>query len=618
MRRTHRAAVALLAMATAAGALVTGGAAAGQEQTTFTVGVLQDLDSFNVTVGALVSDYESWNVHYPTLTDKAAEDFAVEPGLAESWEASDDGQTFTYTLREGLEWSDGTPLTAEDVAYTVNRSRDEEWTNHASTVANLEATAIDDRTVEIASSVPDPKLPVMDVYIVPKHVYEKISADDLPSHDALDDPGGGPFVMKEWKNGEFWRMEANDSFWGGRPKFDELVFRVFTNADALVAALKQGEIDASGDVPTGQYDQIQEEPGVTTVRGNQGGFNELAMNAGDGLGDGHPALQDVKVRQAIAHAVDKETLVDRVLNGLGTPSVSISPGASAEWDLDLPADEQFEFDLDKANQLLDDAGYADTDGDGVREMPDGTNPLRFRFKSRSESETAAPTTEFITGWLDEIGIATEVEVVSDTQLTPIIAKGEYEMFVWGWVPFVDPDPMLSYFRCDEISPDPEAPGYNDANWCNEEYDRLYTEQNQELDPEKRQEIVQEMLKLFYDEASYVVLFKYDDINAFRSDRWTDVVCQPTDTGPFIFTNTSPIYTSLAPVAEGETGAADCGDRVQAASASDSASGEAASGGDDDSGSNTGLIVGLALGAVALIGGGLIFARSRSKTADERE
>ena len=131
--------------------------AAQEAPVTLTVGLLQDLDSPNVTAGYLVSSYEVWNLQYATLTDKAAADFATEPGLAESWKASDDGLTYTYTLRDGLLWSDGTPLTAEDVAWTVNTSRDQGWMNHSSITANLTATAVDARTVKITSSVPDPK-----------------------------------------------------------------------------------------------------------------------------------------------------------------------------------------------------------------------------------------------------------------------------------------------------------------------------------------------------------------------------------------------------------------------------------------------------------------------------
>src|SRR5690606_10468043 len=156
--------------------------------------LMQNLSSPNVTAGYLVSDYELWNLQYGGLTDK---DAALEtvPGLAESWEASDDGLTYTYTLREGLLWSDRTPLTADDVAWTINTSRDEEWFNHYSTTANLDAVVIDDRTVEVTSSVPDPKLPAFDVYILPRHVWEAQAGDDISTYEALDGVGSGPFTL---------------------------------------------------------------------------------------------------------------------------------------------------------------------------------------------------------------------------------------------------------------------------------------------------------------------------------------------------------------------------------------------------------------------------------------
>ena len=159
--------------------------AAAQDEVTLTVGLVQDMSSPNVTVGYLVPEFDVWNLQYATLTDKSAEDFSTIPGLAESWEGSDDGLTYTYKLRDGLKWSDGEPLTADDIAYTINRSRDEQWANHFSTTGNLDATAIDARTVKITSSVPDPKLPTMDVYIVPKHIYESIDAEALLEYLSL-------------------------------------------------------------------------------------------------------------------------------------------------------------------------------------------------------------------------------------------------------------------------------------------------------------------------------------------------------------------------------------------------------------------------------------------------
>ena len=99
----------------------------------------------------------------------------------------------------------------------------------------------------------------------------------------------------------------------------------------------------------------------------------------------------------------------------------------------------------------------------------------------------------------------------DTQLTDVIASGEYDLFSWGWTPFVDPDPMLSYFTCDQVTTDVESVGYNDANWCDEQYDALYEQQKVELDRDERIEIVHEMLRLFYDESTYVVLFEDADL-----------------------------------------------------------------------------------------------------------
>jgi peptide/nickel transport system substrate-binding protein len=120
------------------------------------------------------------------------------------------------------------------------------------------------------------------------------------------------------------------------------------------------------------------------------------------------------------------------------------------------------------------------------------------------------------------------------------------MFTWGWTPYVDPDPMLSYFTTAEVTTDPGSPLANDANWCNAEYDELYLAQKQELDPAKRREMVQRMLRIFYDEAAYVVLFKYDDLMAIRADRWSgfEEARQPAKSGPALFNNTSPAYVML--------------------------------------------------------------------------
>ena len=174
----------------------------------------QGIDTMNPLRGVTVAAYEAWNLIYPTLTDKAAADFSVTPGLAESWEGSADGKTWTYTLRPDMKWSDGQPLTAEDVAYTVNRSREEAWLNHSAVTGNLTAKATSPTTVEITSKVVDPKLPIMDVYIVPKHIYEQYDKGELIKWNGQTDVGGGAFTLAEFKKGQFARFDANPNFWG--------------------------------------------------------------------------------------------------------------------------------------------------------------------------------------------------------------------------------------------------------------------------------------------------------------------------------------------------------------------------------------------------------------------
>ena len=255
-------------------------------------------------------------------------------------------------------WSDGEPLTADDIAFTINTSRDQEWFNHSSITANLDATVVDERTVKITSSVPDPKLPIMDVYILPEHIWGELTADDITTYDALDGVGSGPFTLQEWKSGQSWTMVANPNYWQGEPAIDQVIFRVFTNADAMVAALQKGEIDAAHSVPSSSFESLGETEDIEAVFGSQGGFTELAMNGmAGGIGDGHPALLDLDVRHAIHRAIDKDVLFDRVILGLGDEGrhdVGVArPGVAAR---DPRVAEQYTYDPAAANKLLDDGG----------------------------------------------------------------------------------------------------------------------------------------------------------------------------------------------------------------------------------------------------------------------
>ena len=201
---------------------------------------------------------------------------------------------------------------------------------------------------------------------------------------------------------------------------------------------------------------------------------------------------------------------------------------------ELTDDERFEFDLEKAKSLLDEAGYEDTDGDGVREMPGGGQPLRFRYAVRSESPPSQPKAEFLTGWLKEIGIATTQKVYDDGQLTEVIGKGDYDLFVWGWTPFVDPDPMLVLLHVRPGRSDPDDPTnyYNDANFCDQEYDKLYEQQKVELDPGRSAwTSCTRCSPAWASSGVYNALYTYPDLQAYRTDKFEGFVRQPAEHRP---------------------------------------------------------------------------------------
>jgi peptide/nickel transport system substrate-binding protein len=228
-------------------------------------------------------------------------------------------------------------------------------------------------------------------------------------------------------------------------------------------------------------------------------------------------------------------------------------------------------------------------------MPGGGRPLRFRYAVRSEGVTGAATAEFFSGWMEQIGIDITQKVYDDSRLTLVIGQGDYDIFSWGWTPFVDPDPMLSYFTCAQVADDPENPTdyYNDASWCDPEYDRLYQQQKVELDQERRVELVHQMLTRFHDAAVYNVLYAYPDTQAYRKGRFTGFVRQPAETGPVIYSNSSPSYARLRSVSAASGGAS------------------------GDGGGGSGALIAVAVAGVALVAGGALLA-ARRRTADERE
>jgi len=295
----------------------------------------------------------------------------------------------------------------------------------------------------------------------------------------------------------------------------------------------------------------------------------------------------------------------------------MSPSADPKWLAEIPEEDRLDYDPDLANQILDDAGYLDTDDDGVREMPDGTNPIIIRHAVNTDSDLAGPIGDLMVGWMADIGIGVQLESYDQDALFGVIVDGTYDTFYWGWVPFVDPDPMLSYFTEAEIG------NYNDANWFDPQYDELYAQQNQELDEATRIDLVHQMLTIFHDSAVYIPMWLSPDLQAYRTDTFEGWVQQPADVGPIFFSNSSPSYVLLHPV--GAAGPTDTsaptdtstpGDTTVTTTSGETPGSTVAAGEEDDGGDGTNWLLIGGIAVVVVAGGALLL--SRRKSEDERE
>lgn len=531
---------------------------AERSKTSFVIGMKQDIDSLNPYVGVVSAAYETYQLMYDYLIGTSDKDFSPVPNLAERWETSTDGKTWTYHLRKGVKFSDGTELTSKDVAYSFQRAKDDETANsqYGSYVDNIsKITAPDAYTVVMETAQPSPIMLRLVVPILPEHIWSKIDTKAVANFANDANPvGSGPFRLVEAKKGQFYRFAANKDYYLGAAKIDELVLRIFTDDEALSQAVQTGEIDMAQDLPAAVFEPLMGKDGITVNDAKYYGFSELGYNLGAAttddkpIGDGHPALKDKQVRLAIDHAIDRKTLVSKVLRDHGTAATGVIPPIYADFHWNPGAAERA-FDLAKANSILDAAGYA-KGADGIRAK--GGKALKLRMFARSESESSQKDAEYIRDWLSEIGIAVTVSVMSEDNLTDVLGKGEYDMFHWGWVVEPDPDFQLSVMTCGQRSTQEDgeiSAGWSDSFYCDADYDALYAKQQTIIDRAARAEAVKQAQAKLYDDVAYSMLYYYNQADVYRSDRFTGFVAQPTQGGILALQYGTYSYRNIEPVTE---------------------------------------------------------------------
>ena len=589
-------------------------AAADQgDEGTFTVAYLQDVDSFNPFLGIVAESFEMWSLMYDSLTGYTLADMQPDASLATDWTSSDDGLTWTYTMRDDATWSDGEPLTSADVAYTYGRILDggperSTWGSYLKGVTDV-ATP-DDTTVELTFDKPSSSMPLLPIPVIPEHVWSDVSEVAVKSYS--NEPDGGPVVgsgpfrlVEGTAGGSTYRFEANPDYWGGAPHIDEIIFRVFKAEDPAIQALIKGEVDFVEGISALQVQSLEGQDNIEAINGDSPGFDEIAFNtgsidtkSGDPIGDPNPAVLDPAFRYALNFAIDRDQIISTAYQGGGQPGSTIIPPAYGGFRWEPPAEDAPAFDLEKAGRLLDEAGYA-LGGDGVRTMPDGSPIAELRLFSRSDSQTSQDVMEFFAEWLDELGIPSDLRTVESNNLTKIILDGEFDAFEWGW--YVEPDPtsMLSYMTCDQLG------GWSDSWYCDEDYDALFEQQQVELDRATREEQVQQMQEMLYYDAPYLVTAYSSIGEAWRTDRFACMRPQPDPGGIYLLQYGVYNYENMRPASEADACAGEEG-VTQASSPT------------ADDGVGTGVVVGGGLVLLLLLGAGGVVAMRRRGTVGDRE
>ena len=543
-------AVAIAVIASLAPSLAIAQTPAPADDLVLRVGVVSDLITDNPWAVSAGSDWSVVTVQYDMMLKFAPEDLSPAPSLATGCEPNDDSTEWTCTLREGLRWSDGSALTSRDIAFTYRFVIDNKIPQYKSYFPfDPTFETPDDRTLIWKAEEPTfaPDMPPW-VYIVPQAVWAPYDGEGLRAIRAVENTpsiGSGPFTLTEWSPGQGWTMERNPYYWGEEPEVDRIEYRLYSNQEAMIQALRNGEIDFADGLRPSLIASVEGIENVTVQRVVSDWWLNLAFNFG-GQGpdaDPLPALRDITVREAVAMAIDKQAIADKVYQGTATPGDTIIRPASAFWHLDIPAEEEFAYDPEAANAMLDQAGYADTDGDGVREDPETGDPLELLIPASQDTTGAVESGELIVGYLDQIGIAVELRPVSDAKMNDYWGAGNFDAYIWYWSGDPDPNYQLFVFTSEQCG------AWSDGCWQDPEFDALYEEQRSVFDRDARQEVVFEAQRRAYEQIPSVVLAYPGWLQAYRSDRFTGWVPAPGAGGYLLPGYNYDSLVELQPVSE---------------------------------------------------------------------
>ena len=518
------------------------------------IGTTDTPDSFSVFTSLEPVSWEVMSLTYDFLFGLGSDmkptlDLATEFPTVQNGGISNDGKVWTIHMRSGVKWSDGQPLTADDVAWNFNfniRNKTKEYYGMMSHV--LRAEVVDPTTVRLICAQPQADLEDSYIPILPKHIWSKIPVQEIVTSFANDPPivGSGPFKVVDWKTSSYVHLVRNPLYWGKPPAVTDIYFETYQDVDSMTADLKSGAIDAAFGIPAAQFAGLKSDPDIQGVAFNLLTWDYLSLNCYTGKSTGNPVLRDPAFRKALNYAVDLQKICRIAYGGRAQPGTTILPPdtwTDPDFHWQPPEDQVYAFDLAKARQLLTAAGYPLRDG--VRLNKQG-KPISLRLWASTDSSPEQQAAKMIAGWLQRLGLKISLQIMDSGTLSSHIYNysgktydPDFDMYVWSWAGFGDPGQTMSAMTTQMIGL------ANEPGWSNAEYDRLSDQQEITLDPQKRAQILWRMQQIMYDQTPWVVLVYPYSLEAYNTARWTGWTRILGGQGPAFYTgNQGQILTYL--------------------------------------------------------------------------
>ncbi|PIE33525.1 ABC transporter substrate-binding protein [candidate division KSB3 bacterium] len=408
------------------------------------------------------------------------------PDLAERWENPDD-RTYVFYLRQGVKFHDGTEFTAEDVKYTIESMLDPEINSpKAYAFDKVESIEIlDPYTIKFTlKEVYSPFLLEMVQPLVPRKATE--AQEGKRFMETL--VGTGPFKFVEWTHDEQVVFEANPDYFDGAPKIDKIVLKIIPDDTVRFLELKQGNVDlVQNAIPPDMVPIAKETKGLKVLEKESVVIYYLGFNLEDSI------LSNVKVRQAMAYAIDRQTIVDHLIKGQASLATGLLSPANWAYEADVMT---YGYDIEKAKALLDEAGYPDPDGDGPEPRlklvyKTSTAPLRIRIG------------EVLQDQLKKVGIEiTEIQTFEWAKFYDDIKSGNFQIYTLRWVGITEPDICHSIFHSSMMPPN----GRNRGRYVNPKIDELTEQGRQVIDVEKRKALYSDVQKILAEDLPYIYLW----------------------------------------------------------------------------------------------------------------